>query len=84
MMMIHAGHHNKEIMAAAQCCLNTAKTIRCELENRDGDYEAVARRKQHNRRSDYTCTAEFLENLQKKVLEDPGIRIIALSCELNV
>ena len=32
-MMIHAGHKNKEIMAAAQCSLNTVKTIRQELEN---------------------------------------------------
>ena len=48
-MIIHVGHQNKKIMAAAQCSLNTAKTIRHELENCDGDYEAVARRKQHNR-----------------------------------
>ena len=54
------------------------------MENCDGDYEAVARRKQHSRRSDCVCTEEFLENLQKKVLEDPGIGIMALSHELNV
>ena len=54
------------------------------FENCDGDYKAVARRKQHSRRSDCVCTAEFLKNLQKKVLEEPGIRIMALSRELNV
>ena len=70
-------------MVAARCSLNTVKSIRHELMNCDGDYEAVARRKQHNRRSDYTCTAEFLENLQRNVLEDPGIAIRALSHELN-
>ena len=32
-MMIHAGHHNKEIMVVAQCSLNTVKTIRHKLEN---------------------------------------------------
>ena len=97
-MMIHAGHQNKEIMVAAQCSLNTVKTIRHELENCDGDYEAVARRKihsrrsdcdgeyeavarrkQHNRRSECVRTAKFLENLQKKVLEDRGIGIRAFS-----
>ena len=83
-MMIHAGHQNKEIMVAAQYSLNTIKTIRHELENCDGDYEAVARRKQQNGRSDCIRTAEFLENQQKKVLEDPGIGIRALSRELNV
>ena len=31
--------------------------------------------------SDCICTAEFLKNQQKKVLEDQGIRIRALSCE---
>ena len=70
-MVIHTGYQNKEIAVAAQCSLNTVKTIRHELENCDGDYQAVARRKQHNRRSDCVRTAEFLENLQKKVFEDP-------------
>ena len=46
-MMICAGHQKKEIMVAAQCSLNTVKTIRHELENCNGDYETVARRKQH-------------------------------------
>ena len=51
-MMIHTGYQNKEIMVAVQCSLNTVKIIRHRLENCNGDYEAVARRKQHNRRSD--------------------------------
>ena len=59
-MMIHAGHYDKEITVAAQCAMNTVETIRHELENYDGDYEAVAGRKQHNRRSDCVHTAEFL------------------------
>ena len=56
-MMIHAGHHNKGIMVAAQCYLNTVKTIKHELENCDGDYGAVAGRKQHSRRSD--CDGDY-------------------------
>ena len=43
-MMVHAGHQNKEITVAAYCSLNNLKTIRHELENSDGDYEAVARK----------------------------------------
>ena len=35
-MTIHASHQNKEITVAAQCSLNTVKTIRHELENCDG------------------------------------------------
>ena len=31
-MMICAGHQNKEIMLAAQCSLNTVKTIRNKVE----------------------------------------------------
>ena len=83
-MMIHACHQNKEITVAAQCSLNTVKIINHELENCDEDYETVARRKQHSRRSDCVRTSEFLKNLLKKVLDDPGISIRALSCELNV
>ena len=79
--MIHTGHKNKEIMVVAQCTMNTVKTIRHGVENCDGDYEAVARRKQHSRRSDRVCRAE---SQSEKVMEDPGIVIRALSCELNV
>ena len=72
-MMIHVGHQNTEIMVAAQCSMNIVKTIRCERKNCDGDYGAVARRRQHSRRYDCVLIAKFLENLQRKVLEDPGI-----------
>ena len=82
-MMIHTGHQNKEITVAAQCSLSTVETIGHVLENCDGDYKAVARRRQHNRRSDCVRTAEFIKNLQKKVLEESGIGIRALSPELN-
>ena len=83
-MMIHAGHQNMEIMVAAQCYLNTVKAIRHYLENFDANYVAVARRKQHNRRSDCVHTAEFLKNPQKYVLEDAGIGTRDLSGGLNV
>ncbi|KAL1117842.1 hypothetical protein AAG570_004157 [Ranatra chinensis] len=83
-MMIRAGHQNKDIMTAAQCSLNTVKTIRHELETCNGDYEDVARRKIPSRRSDCVRTAEFLANLQEQVLKNPGIGIRALSREMNV
>ena len=44
-------------MFAAQYFLNTVKTIMHELENCDGDYKAVAGRKQHNGRSD--CDGDY-------------------------
>lgn len=81
---IRAGQQNKDIMIAAQCSLNTVKTIRHELETCNGDYEAVAKRKIHNRRSDCVHTTEFLEDLQEKVLRNPGIGIRALAREMNV
>ncbi|KAL1130772.1 hypothetical protein AAG570_012013 [Ranatra chinensis] len=56
---ICAGHQNKDITTAAQCSLNTVKTIRHELETCNGDYEDVARRKIPSRRSDCVRTAEF-------------------------
>ena len=55
--MIHASQQNKENTVAAQCSLNMAKIIRHELENSDGDYQAVARRKQHSRRPD--CDGDY-------------------------
>ncbi|XP_035233348.1 zinc finger protein 845-like [Stegodyphus dumicola] len=66
-LIIRAGHQNKDIMTAAQCFLNTVKTIRHELETCNGDYEDVARRKIPSRRSVCVRTAEFLANLQEQI-----------------
>ena len=44
-MMIRAGHQNKDIMTAAQC------SISHKLETCNEDYEVVARRKIYNRQS---------------------------------
>ena len=60
------------------------KAIRHQLENSDGEYEAVARRKQLNRRSDCVHTVEYIEHLPPKKLEDPGIGIMALSRDFIV
>ena len=57
-------------------------TIRQKLKNSDGVYEAVARRKQHNRRSDYVPTAEFHEYQQKKSWKTQASEL-GLSRELN-
>ena len=80
-MMIHVAHQNT---VAAQHSLNNAKTIRHDSENSDVDYKAVDRGKQHNIRSGSVRTAEFLEDLQKRVLEDSSNGIRVLSHELNV
>ena len=65
-MMIHASHQNKEITVSAQCSLSTVRTIRHELENCDGDNEAVARTKQHSRRSYCIHTAEICRKKSSK------------------
>lgn len=44
-MVIHARHQNKGIIVPTQWSLSTVKTIRYEMENCNGDYEAVAVRK---------------------------------------
>lgn len=41
-------------LTVAQCPLNAVETIRREMENCNEDYEAVACRKEHSRRSPYT------------------------------
>ncbi|XP_076044750.1 uncharacterized protein LOC143027356 [Oratosquilla oratoria] len=62
---IRAGLKSSEILAAAQCCLNTAKAVRYELENCDGDVEAVDSRKDQSRSSDSVRTTKFVEKLFK-------------------
>ena len=44
-MMIRAGHSNADITTAAQCSVNTVKTVRCDMESCNEEYESVARRR---------------------------------------
>src|SRR5215510_10665728 len=83
-MMIRSGQQTSAIMTAAECSLNTVTTIRSEMKSCNGDYEAVAARKQHSRRSDCSRTPEFIQQLQEKVLEDPGKGIRALARDVGV
>lgn len=80
-MMIHAGLKNSEILAATHCSSNT---VRCGLENHNGDVEAVDSRKDHSRSSDCVCTRKFAEKLQKKVLQDSGKAMQILGREMDV
>ena len=83
-MMIRAGFDNRDIVAAAQCSLNTVKTVREELEECEGDVESVASRRPHKKRSDVSRSPEFVKELQKKVQKDPGKGIRSLAREMNV
>lgn len=71
-------------MKAAQFALNTVKTIRRIMENCNRDYEAVARSKEHSRRSDCLRTPGFLQQLQAKVMEDRGKGFLVMAREMVV
>lgn len=53
------------------------------MENCNGDYEIVDCRKEHGRRSDWLHTPEFIHQLEKKVMENPGNGMPALSWEIG-
>ena len=65
---IGADYQQKEIVFSAQCSLNTVKMIQNEVKwCCSGDYETVSTRKQNKKRSDCTCSAEFLETPRPNV-----------------
>ena len=82
--MIRAGFHNQEILVAAQWSLSTVNTVREELETCEGKAQAVACQTQHRNRFDAVRSPDFVQELQKKVLEDPGKEIRSLVREKNV
>lgn len=53
------------------------------MESCSGDYEIVACRKEHSRRSDCLCTPNLIQQLQVKVMEDPGKEMWALAWEVG-
>ena len=82
--MIHTGFHNREIVAAAQRSQSTVKMDREELKTCEGKVEAVACQTQHRKRSDAFRSPDFIQQLQKKVLEYPGKVIRSLVREKNI
>ena len=52
-ILIHMGYQNDNIMTAAQCSWSIVNSVSCDMDNCNGDYEAITSRKGYNRYSDW-------------------------------
>lgn len=60
-MGIHAGCQDANNMTVAQYSVNTAKSVRHEMDHCNGVYKVVISRKRHSRRLDYDRMKRFMQ-----------------------
>lgn len=70
--MICAMYQNTDIMTDAECSTNTKN---CKMDNCNKDYKTMASKKEYKSCSDYVCMAEFIQQLQDKVIKDLSKKI---------
>ncbi|KAG0728693.1 hypothetical protein GWK47_031947 [Chionoecetes opilio] len=84
LMLISAGHSSSKISELLKVTEQFVRTDRRELISSDYDYEGVAERKHHSRRSDTIRNAELVTKLQTMIDEDPSQSMRSIARELHV
>ena len=69
---IRAGHGNATIAKFFDLTTTWVWKVRNQLEKSRGDYEAVAKRSDHQRRSGCLRTAKFINRVKNAIDKDPG------------
>ena len=69
---ICTGHNNATIAKFFDLTTMWVWKVRNQLEKSGGDYEAVAKRSDHSRRSDCLRTAKFISRVKNAIDKDPG------------
>ena len=69
---ICAGHNNATIAKFFDLTMTWVWKVRNQLEKSGGDYEAVAKRSNHQRRSDCLRTVKFTNRVKNAIDKDPG------------
>ena len=84
LMLISAGHENNKIAELLNVTRQFVWTVRQDLIASNYDFEAVAERKDHNRRSDTIRDREFIMQVQEMVNNDPSKSMRAMARDLDV
>jgi len=84
LMLISAGHESKLISDMLKVAESFVRKVKRELIDSNYDFEAVAARKEHARRSDTKRDEDFVAQVQEMVNNDPGQSMRALARELNI
>ena len=66
------GHNNATIAKFFDLTIKWVWKVKNQLEKSGGDYEAVAKRFDHQRRSDCLRTAKFINCVKNAINKDPG------------
>lgn len=83
-MLISAGHDNNKIAELLKVTRQFVWSVRLDLIASNYNYEAVAQRKEHSRRSDAIRDQDFVARVQGMVDNDPSKSMRAIARDLHV
>ena len=80
---ICAGHDNATIAKFFDLTTTWVRKVRNQLEKSGGDYEAVAKRFDHQRRSDCLRTAKTINRVKNAIDKDSGKLMRAITKDMR-
>ena len=80
---ICTGHNNATIAKFFDLTTTWVWKVRNQLKKSGGDYEAVAKRSDHQRRSDCLRTAKFINCVKNAIDKDPGKSMHAIAKDMR-
>lgn len=84
LVALAANHSDSEIANFFKVARSFVFKVRNELKASGGDVLSVAKRKKHSKRSDVVRTAEFIQQVQDIIINDPRKSMRAIAKQLNV
>ena len=80
---IHAEHNSATIAKFFDLTTTRVWKFRNQLKTSGGDYEAVAKTSNHQRRSDCLRTAKFINRVKNAIDKDPGKLMHAIAKDMR-
>ena len=80
---ICTGHNNVTIAKFFDLTTTWVWKVRNQLKKSGGDYEAVAKRSDHQRRFDCLRTAKFINRVKNAIDKDPGKSMRAIAKDMR-
>ena len=79
-----ARHNNATIAKFFDLTTTSVWKVRNQLKKSGGDYETVAKRSNHPRKSDHLRTAKFINRIKNAIDKDPGKSMHAIAKNMRM
>lgn len=84
LVALDVNHSDSEIATILNVARSFVLKVRKELVTHRGDVSTMAKRKKHSQQTDVVRTAEFVQQVQETIIDDPSMSMRSIAQHLQV